>query len=139
MRKRTAETALYDFITYPFNFYCFPIYKHGNSEGGVTFTWGFTPLYDFYPTPLYFTPFTPCGNFLPHPVTTLLTPFTPCVTPLTPPHEKGVLSIINKYVFAQKNWRTNPPVFPFFYIMNFSQCSIKFSTNQSAILPPLIL
>jgi hypothetical protein len=42
MRKRTAETALYDFITYPFNFYCFPIYKHGNSEGGVTFTWGFT-------------------------------------------------------------------------------------------------
>ena len=35
----------------------------------------------FYPTPLFFTPFTPCGIFLPH--------------PFTPPQIEGVLSIIN--------------------------------------------
>ena len=42
----------------------------------------------FTPPPLFFTPFTPCGNFLPHP----FTPFTPW---LTPPQIEGVLSIIN--------------------------------------------
>ena len=68
-----------------------------NSKGEVTFAWGFTPPYDFYPTPLFFTPFTPCGNFLPHPVTPLLTPFTPCAPPLTPPHF-GMGSFYNKGV-----------------------------------------
>ena len=27
-----------------------------NSKGGVTFTWDFTPPYDFYPTPTVFYP-----------------------------------------------------------------------------------
>lgn len=48
----------------------------------------------FTPPPLFFTPFTPCGKFLPHP----FTPFTPLLTPFTPPHTKGVLSIINVHL-----------------------------------------